>query len=132
MSIGRLVQDMSNISNRYPERIAENEKQFKEIDFSNARLFNSGLLKDLIDSFYQMMGGYGNQEKASEHANEATAVLLKSVHANPEFKKEIAEYLYKRMEEVGLSKSAEYLVLKMLGDTSCLLDNKVLQCILNQ
>lgn len=121
--IGRLMNDMAIASNLFPEGINKNEKDFKAIDFLDPKLLHSGLMKDLINNFYQMIQSTGNQEKVSEHANEITDVLLKSLYGNPELKKEIAEYLYKRLEEQSLFGSAEYLALKMLADNTCVLDD---------
>ncbi|MFB3390303.1 TlpA family protein disulfide reductase [Flavobacterium sp. LAR06] len=124
LSLGRLVQDMANAANRDPAWIAKNENDFKAIDFADERLLHTGLIKDLISGFYQMLESYGDRDKVNEHANKATDVLLKNTDAHPELKKEIALYLYKKLEERSLFKPAEFLALKMLGDNTCMLDAK--------
>lgn len=122
LSIRKFIQDMPITANRYIERMPDHEKQFAQIDFKDERLLHSGLLKELIDSFYLLLESYGDVNKVAEHTQPATEALLKSLDKNENLKQEIAEYLFKLLEKRSLFKSAEQVALIMLNDQNCSLD----------
>ena len=120
--IRKVIQDMPLTANGFMEHMSENERQFKEIDFSDVRLLHSGLYKELINGFYLLMESYADAYKVTEHTNAATMALLKSLDGNQSLKQEVAEYVFKQLEKRSLFKPAEELALVMLNDRSCSLD----------
>lgn len=119
LTIRKLIQDMPATANRYIERMPQHEKQFAAIDFSDERLYTSGLLKELIDGFYLLMESHGDLDKVTSHSNTATTALLNSLNKNPALKQEIAEYLFKYLEKRSLFKPAEFVAQTMLNDKDC-------------
>lgn len=120
--IRKFIADMPATANRYGERLPETENQFKAIDFTDERLLRSGLLKEVLNSYYKLMESWLDEMPA--HANAATDALLKSLNSNIVLKQEVAAYLFEYLEKRSSFKSAEYLALAMLNDSSCSLDKK--------
>lgn len=124
LKIRKIISDFPITANQYPNRISTQENEFKNIDFENNKLWNSGLLEGLFDGFYQLMETYKNITEITNHTNSGTNSWLTSLDVNPLRKQEIAEYCFKKLEKRSQFSAAEYLALKMLNQSNCKLDEK--------
>jgi thiol-disulfide isomerase/thioredoxin len=124
LQLRKLIMDMPLTANRYIERLPQHEKDFAAINFNDDRLWTSGLLRELIDGFYQLMESHIDIEKVTEHCNRATDVWLTCLANNPARLQTVAEYCFKRLEQRSLFQAAEYLAKAMLNQPHCELTEK--------
>lgn len=124
LTIRKMIADMPVIARTNVERIPEIEKQFKGLNFNDEKLLQSGLLSQLLASYYLLMESYGNLDTVAQHANSASDAILNNLAGNEILKQEIAAHLFKQLEKTSLYKSAEHVALYMLNDGSCTLDKK--------
>lgn len=124
LQLRKLIMDMPLTANRYIERLPQHEKDFAAINFNDNRLWTSGLLRELLDGFYQLMESHIDIEKVTEHCNRATDVWLTCLANNPARLQTVAEYCFKRLEQRSLFQAAEYLAKAMLNQTHCVLSEK--------
>lgn len=124
LSLRKLIQDMPITASRYIERLPEHEKQFNSLDFADSRLLQSGLYKELLDGYFQLLESYSDLDKVYAHCNTSTDVLIKSLQKYPEMQQDVAEYLFKLFEKRSLFKAAEHLSFAMLNTASCQEDDR--------
>jgi thiol-disulfide isomerase/thioredoxin len=124
LQLRKLIMDMPLTANRYIERLPQHEKDFATINFNDDRLWTSGLLRELLDGFYQLMESHIDIEKVTEHCNRATDVWLKCLVNNPTRLQTVAEHCFKRLEQRSLFQAAEYLAKAMLNQPHCELTEK--------
>ena len=59
MPIPKLVSSVATIAQYRTEEIPESLKAFRTLDYSDARLYKSGLLKDAIESHFWLLENSG-------------------------------------------------------------------------
>lgn len=124
LQLRKLIMDMPLTANRYIDRIPQHEKAFAAIDFNDGQLWTSGLLRELLDGFYQLMESHIDIEKVTQHCNLGTAAWIQSLANNPTKQQEVAEHCFKWLEKRSLFGAAEYLAKAMLNQSNCQLDEK--------
>lgn len=124
LQMRKLITDFPLTANRYIERMPQHEIDFKNINFNDDKLWTSGLLAELLDSFYQLMESHLDLEKVTEHCNLATDAWIKSLANNPTKQQAVAEQVFKWLEKRSLLQAAEYLAKSMLNQTHCVLSKK--------
>ncbi|WP_396171070.1 TlpA family protein disulfide reductase [Flavobacterium sp.] len=124
LTIRKLLQDIPLTSERFRERLPENEKQFNALDFNDTRLLQSGLYKELFESYFVMLETYGDLNIVSKHVTTSVEKILLSLDKNPILKQDVAEYLFRLFEKRSLFANAEHLALTMLNTQNCVMDAK--------
>lgn len=124
LDLRKLLNDMPITNSRYPERIVEHEAQFKSMDFAADDLYHSGLFKELIMGYFQLLESHDSIEAVVAQTNSTIDMLLKGLKTNPGLQQEVAFFLFKHLEKRSLFKNAEYLALSMLNQKDCLMDTK--------
>jgi thiol-disulfide isomerase/thioredoxin len=99
-------------------------KTYSEMDFKNEKLWSSGLLKDVLEGYYKLMASEGNDSVVIDQFNKATDVWLKSLESQTGKQQEVAEFVFKMLEQHHLSPAAEHVALAMLNQSNCQLDAK--------
>jgi thiol-disulfide isomerase/thioredoxin len=105
-------------------RLLQHEIDFKKIDFTDEVLWNSGLLKDLLNGYYQVLTLFEDKEKIIKKGIEANQIWLKKLENNPIKQKEIAEYCFTLFEKKSLTQLSEHIALSMLNNSKCILSDK--------
>lgn len=124
LHLRKFLEDLPITANRLIERMPEHEKEFNNINFADSRLMQSGLYKELLDGYFQLMESHGDLPKVYEHINVSTDAVLNSLKQMPVQRQQAAEYLFRLFEKQSLFNAAEHLALSMLADDSCQLDGK--------
>lgn len=124
LPIRKLIRSVGTVAQYRTEEIPSTIAAFRAIDYSDERLYKSGLLKDAIESHYWLLENMGQPlDTVFKEMNISTDFLLASL-ANDEQKiNEITEFLFKLLEKRSLFTSSEYLALKVLTQNSCTLDD---------
>ncbi|WP_330444504.1 TlpA family protein disulfide reductase [Flavobacterium sp. C4GT6] len=106
------------------EQLMNLESDFKNVDFASDALWHSGLLKDLIESFYELMQVYKNNDSIAEHIIQANKALLESLNTNVARQQEIAEFCFVLLEKKNITAASKDIALLMLDNSTCQLNEK--------
>lgn len=98
------------------------EGDFKNIDFSDDRLWNSGLMTELFGGMYQLLSTGTEADKAGTRINLITDAWIKSLAQKTLRQQEVAEFCFKILEQHNLTSASEHIALSMLDQTACQLD----------
>jgi len=119
----KLVSDVSTIAQYRTEEIPATIAAFRQLDYTNARLYKSGLFKDAIESHFWLLENSGKPLDSVfiEMKTSIDAMFLYLVK-NEDRLNEVTNYLFDLLERHSLFQASEYLALKALNETSCTLN----------
>ena len=120
----KLVSSVSTIAQYRPKEIPATISAFREIDYTDNRLYKSGLFKDAIENHFWLLENSGKPLDSVfiEMQFSIDAMMVNLVKDDKKLN-EVTTYLFDLLERHSLSQAAEYLALKVLNETSCTLDN---------
>ncbi len=122
LPLEKLIRDVPVSAKYLTSRIPHNIKEFRELDYSDLRLYNSGLLDDVIQSHYWLIENSGKPlDSVFIEMNKSTDFLLESLQNDEEILNEVTDYLFDLLEKHSLFKASEYLALRVLTLNSCTL-----------
>lgn len=112
---------------RYKEvsRVKQHELAFTKIDFANDALWQSGLLKEILSGYYQVLELYQDKDSIDSKSKEANTIWLKTLKNQPIKQQEVAEFCFTLLEKKGLTKASEHIALSMLNNDNCQLTDKL-------
>jgi thiol-disulfide isomerase/thioredoxin len=119
----KLVSDVSTISQYRTEEIPATIAAFRQLDYTNSRLYKSGLFKDAIESHFWLLENSGKSLDSVfiEMKTSIDAMFLYLIK-NEERLNEVTNYLFDLLERHSLFQASEYLAIKALNETSCTLN----------
>ena len=124
LPVRKLVSSVSNIAQYRTEEIPDAIAAFRKMDYTDPRLYKSGLLQDLIESHFWLIENSG-RPLDSVYIEMKVSIDSMTVDLASDEKKlnEITEYLFKLLEKRSLFTASEYLALKLLNGPSCTINN---------
>lgn len=103
-----------------PEAIPAILDDLRKVDFGDVRLYQSGLLKEVLDYQFQLIRQSGWSEERKQRATEESIdLLIAKVKAEEEKMNMVAAYLFEAFEKRSFSEAAAYLSNRVLDDASC-------------
>ena len=126
LTFRKFLGDLQLTNERYKElnRVKQHELAFTKIDFASDALWCSGLLKEILIGYYQVLELFQDKELIAKKSIEANEVWLKSLENQPTKQHEIAEFCFTMLEKKGLTKVSEHIALVMLNKDNCHLSDK--------
>lgn len=122
----KLVSSVSSIVQYHPEEIRETIKAFRNLDYTDNRLYKSGLLKDAIESHFWLIENSGNPlEKVFNEMKISIDMMMVKLITNEKIFNEVNDYLFDLLERHSLFQASEYLALKVLNEVNCTIDNNL-------
>ncbi len=119
----RLVSDVSIIAQHRPEEIVATIKAFRTIDYTDDRLYRSGLFKDAIESHFWLLENCGKSlDSVFIEMKVSIDSMMNKLVKNEKKLNEVTDYLFDLLERHSLFQASEYLALKVLNETSCTID----------
>jgi len=120
----KLVSSVSVVAQYRPEEIPATVAAFRKIDYTDSRLYKSGLLKDAVESHFWLLENSG-KSLDSVFIEMKISIDAMMVHLNKDEKKlnEITDYLFDLLERHSLFQASEYLALKVLNEVSCTINS---------
>jgi thiol-disulfide isomerase/thioredoxin len=111
---------------RYKEvnSVKQHEMAFTKIDFASDALWHSGLLIEILNSYYQVLELYQDKDSIDSKSKEANTIWLKTLKNQPIKQQEVAEYCFTLLEKKGFTKASEHIALSMLNNDNCQLTDK--------
>ena len=124
LPIRRLVSDVSTIAQYRTEEIPATIEAFRNLDYTDERLYRSGLLRDAVESHFWLLENCGKSLDSVfiEMKLSIDAMIPKLVKDEKKLN-EITDYLFDLLERHSLFQASEYLALKVLNEVSCTIDS---------
>jgi thiol-disulfide isomerase/thioredoxin len=126
LAFRKFLGDVQLTNERYKElnRVKQHELTFTKIDFASDALWYSGLLKEILNSYYQVLELYQDKDIIANKCIEANNIWLKALKNQPIRQQEVAEFCFMLLEKKGLTRASEQIALSMLNKDNCQLTDK--------
>jgi len=120
----KLVSSVSAIAQYRTEEIPATVSAFRKLDYTDPRLYKSGLFKDAIESHFWLLENSGKPLDSVfvEMKISIDAMMVKLV-SNEKILNELTDYLFDLLERHSLFQASEYLALKVLNEVSCTINS---------
>jgi thiol-disulfide isomerase/thioredoxin len=120
----KLVSNVSVLAQYRTEEIPSAIAAFRALDYTDPRLYKSGLFKDAIESHFWLLENSG-KSLDSVFIEMKLSIDAMMSHLIKDEKKlnEVTDYLFDLLERQSLFQASEYLALKALNETSCTLNS---------
>ncbi len=123
----KLLNSISTIAQFRTQEIPTLTNSLRKIDYSDAMLYGSGLLKEAIENHYWLLENSGIPlDSVIEEMNSSTTQLLKSLSKDTKKYNVIANYLFDYLEKHSLFKASEYLALSGLNQNKINLESNLI------
>ncbi len=119
----KLVSSVSTVAQYRPEEIPATFAAFRNLDYTDQRLYKSGLFKDAIESHFWLLENSGKplDSVVAEMKISIDAMMKHLVKDNKKLN-EVTNYLFDLLEKHSLFQASEYLAVKVLNEESCVLE----------
>ena len=126
LPIRKLVSDVSIVVQYRTEEIPSTIQAFRTLDYTDERLYSSGLLRDAVESHFWLLENSGKSLDSVfiEMKVSIDSMMTKLVKDEKKLN-EITDYLFDLLERHSLFQASEYLALKVLNEVSCTIDNSL-------
>ncbi len=124
LPLRKLVSSVSTIAQYRTEEIPATIQAFRKLDYTDNRLYKSGLLKETIDAHFWLIENSGRSlDLVYIEMNKSIDYMIDNLLANEKELNQITEYLFKLLESRSLFGASEYLALKLLNEQGCTINN---------
>lgn len=122
----RLVSSVSTIAQYRTDEIDKTIASFRALDYADARLYKSGLLKDAIEGHFWLIENSGKPlEEVFAAMKVSIDAIIPPLSRNEKRLNEVTNYLFDLLERHSLFEASEYLALKVLNEVSCTIDGNL-------
>jgi len=120
----KLVSSVSTIAQYRTEEIPPTLAAFRALDYTNKRLYKSGLFKNAIESHFWLLENCGkNVDSVYIEMQTSIDAMLENLIKDEEKLNEVTDYLFNLLEHHSLFKASEYLAIKVLNEVSCTINS---------
>ena len=124
LPVRKLVSSVSTLAQYRPEEIPETLAAFRKLDYTDKRLYKSGLFKDAIESHFWLIENSGKPlDSVFVGMKYSIDVMVEDLIKDDKILNEVTDYLFDLLERHSLFEASEYLALKVLNETSCTLNS---------
>ncbi len=128
LPIRKLVSSASVVAQQRTDEIPSTIQAFRLINYANPRLYKSGLFKDVFESHFWLIE---NSDKSIEEVFQEMKLsidsILLSLSQDEKIFNEATNYLFDLFERHSLFQASEYLAIKVLNETSCIINNDLVK-----
>jgi thiol-disulfide isomerase/thioredoxin len=94
------------------------------MDYTDQRLYKSGVFKDAIESHFWLLENSGKSlDSVFIEMKISIDAMMKNLVKNEKKLNEVTDFLFDYLERHSLFEASEYLALKVLNEVSCTIDN---------
>ena len=124
LPLRKLVSSVPTIAQYRTEEIPEAIAAFRNMDYTDNKLYKSGLLRETINAhFWLIENSRRVLDSVFIEMNISIDYMIDNLIADEKKFNEITDYLFKLLESRSLFTSSEYLALKVLNEVSCTINN---------
>lgn len=120
----KLVSSVSTVAQYRPEEIASTLTAFRNLDYSDERLYKSGLFKDAIENHFWLLENSGKSlDSVFIEMRISIDAMMEQLTKDEEKFNEVSDFLFDLLERHSLFQASEYLAIKVLNETSCTINS---------
>ncbi len=120
----KLVSSVSVVAQYRAEEISSTIAAFRNMDYTDTRLYKSGLFKDAIESHFWLLENSGKSlDSVFIEMKISINAMMNDLVKNEKKLNEVTDYLFDLLERHSLFQTSEYLAIKVLNEVSCTIDN---------
>ncbi|MCF8424716.1 MAG: TlpA family protein disulfide reductase [Bacteroidia bacterium] len=120
----KLVNSVSIVAQYRPEEIPSTISAFRQLNYTDIRLYKSGLFKDAIESHFWLLENSGRSlDSVFIEMKISIDAMMKTLVKDEKKLNEITDYLFDLLERHSLFQASEYLALKVLNEINCTLNS---------
>lgn len=124
LPVRKLVSSVGTIAQYRTEELPATIEAFRKLDYTDARMYKSGLLRDALEAHVWLIENSGRPlDSVYVELNTSIDRMMPYLITDEKKFNEITDYLFKLLEKRSLFGSSEYLALKVLNEQSCTLTN---------
>lgn len=120
----KLVSSVSSVVQYHAEEIPSTLSAFRGLDYTDQRLYKSGLFKEAIENHFWLLENSGKSlEAVFIDMKSSIDVMLVNLAKDENIFNEVTDFLFDLLERHSFFQASEYLALKVLNETSCTLNS---------
>jgi len=120
----KLVSSVSTVARYRIEDIPATFAAFRNLDYTDVRLYKSGLFKDAIDNHFWLLENSGKPlDSVFIEMKISIDAMLNHLVKNEQKLNQVVDYLFDLLEQHSMFQASEYLALAALNQGSCTLNS---------
>ena len=120
----KLVSSVSTVAQYRTEEIPATFAAFRALDYTDQRLYKSGLFKDAIDNHFWLLENSGRSlDSVFIEMKLSIDAMFEKLVLDEAKLNEVTDYLFDLLERHSLFQASEYLAIKALNETSCTINS---------
>lgn len=124
LPLRKLVSSVPTVAQYRTEEIPASIAAFRAMDYTDARLYKSGLLRETLEAHFWLIENSGRSlDSVYNEMKVSIDHLIENLLADERMLNLITDYLFNLLEKRSLFEASEYLALKVLNETHCTIDN---------
>lgn len=123
LPVRRLVGTASNVAQNSSEEIPETLAAFRGLDYTDNRLHKSGLYKESLENHFWLIENSGRPlDTVFMEMQHSIDTLMMGLSRDQKRYNVVVDFLFELLEQHSLFAASEYLAIKALNQTSCILN----------
>jgi thiol-disulfide isomerase/thioredoxin len=124
LPLRKLVSSVATIAQYRTNEIPATIAAFRVLDYTDKRLYKSGLFKEAIESHFWLLENCGKPlDSVFMEMQLSIDAMLTNLKKDEQKLNEVTDYLFDLLEKRSLFKASEYLSLKVLNEGSCTINS---------
>ncbi len=124
LPVRKLISSVPVVAQYRTEEIPSTIVAFRGMDYTDDRLYKSGLLPDAIESHFWLIENSGRSlDSVFIEMKISIDYMIENLISDEKKLNEISEHLFKLLEKRSLFETSEYLALRLLNEKSCPINN---------
>jgi len=120
----KLVSSVSTVAQYHPEELPSTIAAFRTLDYTDQRLYKSGLFKDAIESHFWLLENSGRSlDSVFIEMKISIDSIISNILKDEQKLNEVTHFLFDLLERQSLFQASEYLAIKILNETSCTINS---------
>ena len=126
LPVRKMVSAVPAIAQYRTEEIPTTIEAFRNMDYTDTKLYKSGLLRDAIESHFWLIENSGRSlDSVFVEMNISIDHMIENLMTDEQKLNEITDYLFRFLEQRSLFGASEYLAIKVLNETACTINNNL-------
>jgi thiol-disulfide isomerase/thioredoxin len=120
----KLVSSVSAVAQYRTQEIPATIAAFRALDYTDPRLYKSGLFKDAIEAHFWLLENSGRPlDSVYVEMQVSIDAMMGHLVKDERILNEVTDFLFNLLETHSLHQASEYLSLKVLNEVSCTIDS---------
>jgi thiol-disulfide isomerase/thioredoxin len=120
----KLISSVSVLAQYRPNEISIAIAAFRNMDYTDPRLYKSGLFRDAMESHFWLIENSGKPlDSVFIEMQVSIDSMMETLAKDEKILNEVTNYLFDLLERHSLFQASEYLALKVLNEVNCTIDS---------